>query len=622
MSRKRKSQKRIQDKTRKYRSAADGPVSGISPGNSAAILNQAASLAQSGGFSQAEELCLGILRSEPENADALHLAGIVNHQQAKYEAAVQFFCRAISSNGDDPGIYSNLGLAYCELGQQDKAISCFAKSLALDPGMIDALYNMGRAFTRNKEPEKALECYLAFLRARPHDAQALNNAGMALAALDRHQEAIDYYRQALRRKPNMALAHNNLGNSLGVLGRDREAHDHLRRAETLQPGIVSQIQGEIGMHLRSWGRMEEAEDHLRKAISLRPENAEAYITLFAMCRLPASDPLVRQAEELLADNGLMFNERVALHFSLGKIYDDIREYDRAFAHYRQGNALKNSILNYRAETDVAGMRAIAQTYDRAFFSARRSMGSGSERPIFIVGMPRSGTTLIEQILASHSQVAAGGELTTISGLIAKVNTAVRTRNGNADTFMAILNADTIMTLANEYLAHLQTIDESAPHITDKMPGNFMNLGFIRLLFPRARIIFCQRHPADTCLSCFFQRFANQQNFSYDLENLGKYYSGHLHLMRHWEKNLPGGFLTVRYEDVVEDIEAAARRILEFCGLEWENNCLEFYRTERKVETASVAQVRRPIYRSSLHRWRNYEKHLAPLLNELNRDLKL
>ncbi len=317
-----------------------------------------------------------------------------------------------------------------------------------------------------------------------------------------------------------------------------------------------------------------------------------------------------------AGNRLAPAKRVFVHFALGKALDDIGEHDRAFGHFRLGNALKRREVQYDESAHQLGFRRLIEQYHHAPLQGIAAAGDPSPLPIFVVGMPRSGSTLVEQILASHRQVHAAGELQNLSRVIAAAANS-KSEPIPIPSCVTQPDAEGLRQIGQAYLASLPPLAAGKRRITDKLPTNFLHVGLIRLILPNARIIHTLRDPVDTCLSCYSKLFSHGVPFSFDLEELGADYRQYHELMAHWRSVLPpGAMCEVRYEDVVDDLEGQARRLLDYCGLPWDASCLTFHKTERPIATASQVQVRRPVYRSSLSRWRRYEAHLKPLLVEI------
>jgi len=325
------------------------------------------------------------------------------------------------------------------------------------------------------------------------------------------------------------------------------------------------------------------------------------------------DPDILAMEELLDRPDLSAGKSMHLCFALGKAYQDVKNYERAFAYLSKGNQIKRGSINFDLATVQEACDRTIKEFSRELFAQNRAVGFNSELPIFILGMPRSGTTLVEQILASHPQVHGAGELPYLQQLAKALS---RKLGRPFPEGVGKIDPGSWQGLGKNHVQAMRKIAPRARYITDKMPDNFWRVGTIHLMLPQAKIIHCVRNPADTCLSCYQKLFTQGQEFSYDLQDLGHYYQVYHRLMQHWQAVLPGPILEVRYEDVVANQDGKAREILAFCGIEWDDACLAFYQTDRPVMTASTAQVRQPIYTTSVERWRRYERQLAPLLEAL------
>ena len=349
------------------------------------------------------------------------------------------------------------------------------------------------------------------------------------------------------------------------------------------------------------GRLELAEKHFREAVRLRPDHAESYFNMAGTVKFRRHEPLFDAVEALLARPDLSRQDRCFLHFAAGKMYDDIGAHEAAFAHYHQGNMAKGVQGEPVAPEQRAADTVAAFTRER--MAAHAGRGSDSRVPVFVVGMPRSGTSLVEQILASHPQVFGAGELPDIEAIAREVSK----RADAPEVFEGF---------AGSYLRRVTALAPESVRIVDKQPLNFRHLGLIALMFPQAAIIHCRRHPVDTCVSCYFQNFRTQQDYSFDLAYLGLFYRYYRRLMEHWRAVLPRPFLDIGYEDLVADPAGQARRMLDHCGLDWDDACARPERSQRPVDTASLWQVRQPVYRTSVARWRRYERHLGPLLDAL------
>jgi tetratricopeptide (TPR) repeat protein len=388
-----------------------------------------------------------------------------------------------------------------------------------------------------------------------------------------------------------------------------------REAVRLDPGSPRAWKN-LAVALTEAGRLPEAIQAVRSALRLRPRYLSALYLLAQLKTFAADDPDLRTLEVLAADEGgLQEREVMQLSFTLAKALEDVGDYERGFRYLSRANALKRSRLEYDIGADLRFMSRVQGVFGDDLFQRFSGVGSDTERPILIVGMPRSGTSLVEQVLASHPAVHGGGEL----GHLAEIGAAVAVLSDGRLGFpegVAQVRPDDLARLGLGYDQRLQLAAGDVPRVTDKNPFNFAFLGLAELIVPRAHVIHCVREPLDTCLSCFKLDFAEVQ-FAFDLDELGRYYQGYAHLMDHWRRVLPSGWiLDVSYERLVEDVERETRRMLAHCGLDWDERCLDFQRTERNVQTASFAQVRQPVHGRSVDRWRRYEPYLGRLIAAL------
>jgi hypothetical protein len=364
--------------------------------------------------------------------------------------------------------------------------------------------------------------------------------------------------------------------------------------------------------LTELGRSKEAAESIERAIRIAPNRARAYYNLTETRRIEAGSPYLKGMEVLSRDlNSLPQGEQIYLCFALGKSYADIGDYDLSFSWISKGTALKRTEMSYNESGTLMMLKRAAKAFNPTVMKRDRAAGAPSPAPVFILGMPRSGTTLVEQLLASHPDVYAAGEIEAF--LTTMVQCAADERFDDTPEAFARLSDPALRRLGLAYLDRMRRLAPTAERIVDKSLQSFRFAGLINLALPNAKFIHARRNPADTCLSCFTKLFTDDLPYTYDLTELGRYYRGHEELMAHWRSVLPEGvMLEVRYEDVVADFETQARRILDHCGLDWNPACLDFHLTQRPVRTASVTQVRQPIYASSVGRWRAYERHLGPL----------
>jgi tetratricopeptide (TPR) repeat protein len=508
------------------------------------------------------------------------------------------------------------GVSHHVAGRGTEAEACYRKVLAVFPEHADALHLLGVLAHQARQNDVAVALMCRALAQNPQNAMYLSNLGLALRDQGEFDEAIAAYCQAIRIKPDYAEAHCNLGAALRDQGKLAEAVAASRQAIVLKPDFA-EAYNNLAAALTELGQLSEGRAALENAVRLAPRNVKFLRNLGEMVRFATGDPRLAALERLAEDSAsLSIDERIELHFAVGKACQDVGRHGEAFRQWLDGNALKRRQISYDEAATLGRLDRVRSVFTPELIRSRQDAGQPSSVPVFIVGMPRSGTTLVEQILASHPQVVGGGELT----LFENAAKAIRERLGGSASFPELASAmvdEDFLDLGTRYLAEFLRIAPSAARITDKGPGNFIFAGLIHLALPNAIIIHSIRDPVDTCVSCFSKLFSSGQKHTYDLAELGRYYSRYEALMAHWHRVLPPGrILDVRYEDVVADLEGQARHIVAHCGLDWDPRCLAFHQTERPVRTASATQVRQPIYNSAIGRWRVHEPVLGPLLAEL------
>jgi tetratricopeptide (TPR) repeat protein len=470
--------------------------------------------------------------------------------------------------------------------------------------------------------------YRQVLHTDPGEANARYLLDLLLCHGTRRDAIVPLLRRAVALLPQAAVLHWKLGQELVDLGQVEEAAACYREALRLQPDLA-EAHANLAELLLEEGRREEATSCYHQALRLDPGCVSALSQAAIYNVFPLTSLELARMGALASDARLSRTDAARLHFGLGNVHDRAGAYEEAFRHFQQANALRQAACRdenqgYDAAAHNAWTSEMIASCNARYFQRIRGFGRDSQRPVFIVGMLRSGTSLVEQILASHPQIHGAGELFDITalaiGLPCRLGVAARSDlPGEAyPACLATLDAATATALADEYLSHLERLDSSAPRVTDKMPTNFEHLGLIAALSPRARVIHCSRDPLDVCLSCYFQHFTSM-NFTYALEDLAAFYQDYERLMRHWQALLPLAFLEVAYEDLVSAPERVSRELVAFCDLEWDDRCLAYHQTQRRVRTASMAQVRQPIYTRSVGRWRHYAAHLGPLLRALGRE---
>ena len=429
-------------------------------------------------------------------------------------------------------------------------------------------------------------------------------------------ESADASRRALALHAQFPEPLINLARVALAHGQADLALEYCREAIALNPHFAS-AHDHLGTILRELGRVEQAERAYLEAIRLSPANSGFIVNFSNVHRFHTDDPRLAAIEALREQAGLSDLDRLQLDFALGKAYLDLAQPDRAFERFRAGNAAKRARIDYDESSTLVLFEKIANLFTPAFIREKAGGGNASTVPIFVLGMPRSGTTLVEQILATHPQVYGGGELNKFQRAVQ----STRSADGRpilGPRFLPALDAEAFGEIGTRYVEDVRKLAPDAARVTDKMLSNYFFVGLIYLALPRSKIIHVKRDPLDTCISCFSTLFSGEIDYAYDLGELGRYYRHYAHLMAHWRKLLPPGqMLEVRYEDIVSDLEGETRRMLSFCELDWDSDCLDFQKTDRLVRTASAVQVRQPLYRSSVGRWRDYEPYIGPLRAELN-----
>lgn len=613
-------------------------------------------LAQSGRPEDAVPLIRRAIAARPDFDLALYNLGNVLRRLERLGEAVDAYQGALRLRPNAPNVLVNLGAVLRSLGRLDEAVEAYRRALVVNPADAAAHYNLGCALQQMGRGEEAVRAYRQALALKPNDPDAWANLGAALLALARPGEAVAAARRRTELEPTSAEAFGALAAALLAAGLADPAVQAARCAVQLQPGDAG-AHIHLGNALLERGGLEAAVAAYRRAVSLAPDDAPGWVNLAiglqeagdaagaaaAVARalavdpgsaaawavraglktFQAGDPDLAALSSLLADGDARpLDDRVDLEFTFGKALMDAGEIDAAFAHLAAGNRLHRAGLGYDVRDDVAQFAEIAralggENLGLQDLAGRAGRGVPSDLPVFIVGMPRSGTTLVEQILASHPDVFGAGELPVLEGILMErlgvpLSPTARARR------LAGLSPEDLQAMGGAYVARVSALSPGSRRVIDKMPSNFRLAGLIHLILPNARIIHCRRDPVDTCLSCYTRKFSRGQDFAYDLGELGTYYRAYEDLMAHWRQRLPPDrFMEVAYEAVVDDLEGQARRLIAFCGLDWDDACLAFHQTSRQVRTASVNQVRQPLYRGSVARWKAFEAHLGPLLEALN-----
>jgi tetratricopeptide (TPR) repeat protein len=500
-------------------------------------------------------------------------------------------------------------------GRLEEAKALYGDVLRADAENVDALRMMGTiAFTESR-PADAERYLRQSVALAPDFVGAIIDLAQVLKDEGRFEEAISNFRRAIELEPGNVKAQFLLGSALAPSALTYEAIEAYQRALELRPSHVGAHLG-LGHVLKTVGRQKEAVDSYRECIRLRPDNGATYWSLANLKTYNLSSADIEEMVSQLEDGDVNKESEVNFLFALAKATEDRKDFDLAWQYYEKGNAERRMTEYYDPVRAEVMNDKVIETFDAELLAKLGGQGHADPAPIFVLGLPRSGSTLIEQILASHSQVEGTSELPYVAHAMNSLNLN-RADGINYPEAVRELGANNLKLLGQKYLRDAQMHrTEGAPRFIDKMPNNFPSVGFINLILPNAKIIDARRHPLDSCLSCYRQLFARGQPFTYDLTDIGEYFLEYQRLMDHWHEVLPGQVLTMQYEDVVQDFETQVRRLLDFCDLPWEESCVRFYETDRPVRTASSEQVRQPVHSKSINFWRNFEDKLDELITVL------
>ena len=604
------------------------------------ILNQADIHAINGEADKAKQLYSMVLEKRPQNKKAkkglkaLQNAATQNtrlnpietlispvislYSKGQIIEALETLNTLISDNPNEPVLYNIAGTCYAGLGKMDEAINSYEQALKIKPDFSIAHDNLGNALRITGQFEKAVASHKRALMIKPGDAYAHNNLGIIFNETGQFEAAVESFEQALKINPNYAEAHNNLGVIFNKIGKSDAAFKSFERALKINPNYA-EAHNNLGTTHRGIGQLEAALESYERAAKINPNFASAHRHISSMKQYQAGDIQIDLMERLLSNPELNNADRMQLCFALSKVNEDLGKQEEMFKYLHEGNRLRKEALNYSIDKDKR-----LDSITRELFSAQSSAVKlptysrlSTIKPIFIVGMPRSGTSLVEQILASHTNVHGAGELNTISKLIIPIIN--ESMDKGASHQQSLISKNDINTIRNGYLDSLFSLNVAEDIITDKMPLNFRWIGFILSAFPEAKIIHLSRDPRATCWSIYKKYFSSIGNgYAYNLDDLAGFYHLYTDLMTFWHQCFPNKIYDICYEDLTKNQEDESRKLLEYCELNWEQQCLYFHKTKRAVTTASAIQVRKKMYQGSSDAWKQHKKYLEPLLRSLKR----
>lgn len=577
------------------------------------IFNRALGFHKQGQIPQAEALYLQVLQQSPGQPDALHFLGVIRYQQGRNLESENLICEALKRDPNNLMAMSNLGTTYSALGRFEDAKIQFSKVLEKQPKNFQVLTNRGNSHRELGQLDLAIDDYKTALNLNPHLYEATQYLGLCLQDNLQFEEARELLEYCVKVAPENPQAHLYLAHLYRRTNNLEAAVEHYQKTLKLGP-VNARVQCNLAISLRDLGKLKKANYHFKKAIRQDPKLGRAWRGLSGLVEYKNIEQLtpMREALDEIQDD----DEKMHLNFALGKAEEDLGQSAAAFSYFEKANELHAQTFEYEVEKDIAFFKKLQNIITADFIQKNKASSERTNKPIFVLGMPRSGTSLIEQILASHSNVFGAGELSGVSESIQKI--LPMQDDQDYSTNLSGVTSEDFDRIAAAYLEHLDKfVSSEAPFIVDKLPMNFIHIGIIALALPQAHIIHCRRNPMDNCLSIFKNYLpASGHKYSVNLTTLGQYYNGYSSLMRHWTNLFGDRIYHLDYELLVSDPETHTRALLEACNLEFEQACLTPQNTKRIVSTLSAAQVRKPINVKSIGGWRKYETELAPLAKVL------
>lgn len=583
-----------------------------------------------------------ILRSFPDFPPAVEELGNALLAQNKPDQAIDAFQQALKINPENAAVMIKLGKIYSKLGRKDEANEMYQSALALEPTK-ERVATAAQAFARGQTEEAEKICRQV-LREHPNEVDAmrllasiankLEQRDDAIILLERavelkpkfagawadlaetytesekFGEALDAVQRVIKLQPNMPFGHMIRGSILGKKDDHEGAINAFKEALEIEPEHIGSNMG-LGNTLKTIGRYDEAVKSYKKCIEAQPLFSEAYWSLANLKTYSFDDDEIKNMEKHVQSQDLTPASKAFFHIAIANAKEKQMKYGEAWYHFHTGNELRRTSEIYDSVTTQVTHDALIETFDEEFVNSTKGSGCQSDAPIFILGLPRSGSTLIEQILASHSRVEGTRELPDIS-LLGRRLTKSKPPGIKYPDAVKHMTDEEKTEYGESYLKTSKRYRTDKPRFIDKMPNNFAHIGFIKTILPNAKIINAKRHPLDSCVSSFKQLFYKGQSWSYDLFEIGEYYLEYERMMDHWHSLYPGEIYDIQYENIVNNQEDESRALIQYCGLDWEDSCLRFYENKRSVNTASSEQVRQPIYKGAMYAWKNYESEIGAL----------
>ena len=595
------------------------------------LLARAKKLTKKGQTKEAQSIYLNILKSFPSNQEAKKELLILNQRkeisptQKQLDEVMQLFSSGkvqealfaiqhlINDFPNEPLLFNISGACYSEIGPIESAINSFEKALALNPDYAEAHYNLGVAFQRTNQLDNAVECYEKSITLKHAYPTAHNNLGVIMLERSQLDSAVKSFEWAVAYSPEYAEAHNNLGSAFQELNQFDLAKEQFKKAVSINQDYALAFNN-LGNSCKTLGLTNEALNHYEKAIAIKGDFAEAHFNLSGVKKYKQSDIQISTMLSILPSKTLNESDQIFINFALAKVNDDLNNQEELFRFLNEGNRLRKAQLNYSIDDYQNKHSVIKKMFSHNLLSIEKELLSEkkSKRPIFIIGMPRSGTTLVEQIISSHHAVYGADELNTISKLTSSIlkDSSAQMKNG--------LTKRSLLTFRQQYLEHLSTLNINEDIITDKWPLNFQYIGFILSAFPEAKIIHLKRDARAICWSIYKNYFSGKGNgWAYNFKDLASFYALYSDLMNFWHELFPDKIYDVNYEKLTNNQNDETRKLLQYCDLAWDDNCLNFNTNKRPVRTASALQVREKMYQGSSEDWKKYKKYIQPLIKDLS-----
>jgi len=554
-----------------------------------------------------------VIALQPDYAEAYNNLGTTLEEMGQLDEAVNCYEKALGIQPDDVNVLNNLGSTHNLLGQNNEALNSYKQVLSINPDSAAAHNNIGIIYQEMGQVEEAIKYYTKVITINPEHAEAHNNLGSCYNTLKQFDAAIKSYGKAIAINPNHADTHSNLGIALHELGQSDEALNSFKQVLIINPNDAGAF-NYIGIILQELGHTDAAFSNFVHALAINPGNIEFHRNLALMKNYKKGDTQLTQMQSLLSADNLSQSERIQLCFALAKAYADLGEKDELFKVLNEGNQLRKEELNYSVEKDLNNHSLLKKMFVSNIENSS-SYDPLAIRPIFIVGMPRSGTTLVEQIISSHHKVYGAGELSILGNLVTPIMNDYVAYNHS-------LSLKKIVSIRQRYSNNLSNLNASESIITDKMTQNFRYIGFILKAFPEAKIINLKRDSRAVCWSIYKSYFpAKGLGFAFNMKDLARYCNSYNELMIFWHELFPNKIYDICYEDLTTNQEEETKKLLEYCELDWDDNCLNFHKNKRTVKTTSSLQVREKMYQGSSEAWKKYEKQIQPLIDGLKPYLK-